>query len=645
VTRARAALLVALALVGLSPGVPRESDATTATMPRKGAVLLFVVDHVSLEELISIPQVTALARDGGVALMATNDRYRADSVKVYRALGSGADPELDLWGQLARELCDNEVNVTFQPSFIDTPSDLDSLLSLLGNWCSGPGVRPSFHVEWSLSANDSEDAALAGRRREALALAGRRIADAVRREANDRTLVLVVSPVPSSDMIQRGDLVAPLVVAQGSSDRLLRSSGSIRALRSDTTRQTGLVANIDVAPMILDFFGIPIPAEMDGQPIKFTDDPAPFKLHRLHLEQRRIRLPIQLAEVAFVAASGAVAIVVLLVASRRGSLSRGVGGAMRLLALCVAALPIPLILGGLLPRLTYWVVLPFVVVSVVGLAVLASSARWPAPVGPIAFLGIVGLAVVVVDAMFGWRGARVPLLGGTMFDGARFYGLPNAFLCLLLAGAVFAAATLPAFPGFLVLVGAGLFAGFPSLGADVGGAITLFFAAGMWWVLRTRRRFRLKELAFVAGVTAMGLGVVLLANRYLPGTPTHVTSFAEGPDGRLGGVFREFGDRLSVGLDQVSNAPAALIPLLGLPVILALVLTRPGSVGWGLEAAGTRWQHALIVLTLAGMVAFFVNDTGLAAAAPVFLYAMSGMAYPALLASTARAGPKGGSHE
>ncbi|HEV8420278.1 MAG TPA: hypothetical protein VGR13_02845, partial [Actinomycetota bacterium] len=66
----------------------------------------------------------------------------------------------------------------------------------------------------------------------------------------------------------------------------------------------------------------------------------------------------------------------------------------------------------------------------------------------------------------------------------------------------------------------------------------------------------------------------------------------------------------------------------------ALVLTRPGPIGWGLEMAGKRWQQALVVLTLAGMVAFFVNDTGLAAAAPVFLFAMSGMAYPAFVAAT-----------
>jgi len=573
--------------------------------------------------------------------MATKDRYRDDPEKVYEALGSGADPDRGSSGRLAQLLCDSGVNVLPEPTFIHGPSAFESLLSLVGQWCSGVGAG-SLHVKWVLGAADAE--AGGDGHRDILALAGRRIADAVHREALGRMLVIVVSPMASADMIRRGDEVTPVLVAQGSSDQILQASGPMHSLRSNTTRQTGLVANVDIAPTILDFFGIPIPSEMDGQPIRVTNDPAPYTLHRLHLEQRRIRLPIQLAEVAFVSGAGAVAIVALLLAARY-RLPPRLAGPLRFMALCGASLSIPLMLGGVLPRLTYWVVVPFLVLSIVSLATLAWAAPWPGATGPFTFLGLVGLAVVLLDAMLGWRGARIPLIGGTMFDGARFYGLPNAFLSLLLASALFVAAALPAFPGFLVLFGAGLFAGFPSLGADVGGAMTVFFAAGLWWVLRTRRRFRIKELAFVAGVTALGLGAVLLANRYLPGTPTHATRFVERTGSHLGDALHEFGDRLGVSFEQVRKAPPALIPLLGLPIILALVLMRPGPIGRGLDLAGKPWKQALVVLTLGGVVAFFANDTGVAAAAPVFLYAMSAMAYPAFLAqakgcAAPTAGPK-----
>jgi hypothetical protein len=392
------------------------------------------------------------------------------------------------------------------------------------------------------------------------------------------------------------------------------------------------VANVDVAPTILDFFGIPVPKEMTGQPIRVDGTVDLFHLHQVHLDQRRIRLPLQLAEVAFVAALGIVGIAALIWLGVRGSLPSRFGAVMRFLALSGAALPIPLMAGGLLPRLTYWVVVPFLVLSVVALAAAALAARWPGPMGPFRFLGAVGLAFVVLDALFGWRGARVPLLGGTMFDGVRFYGLPNSFIALLLASALLVAVGLEPFAGFLVLLAAGLFAGFPNLGANVGAATTLFVAAGVWWALRTRRRFGVREVAFVAGTAAVGLAAVLLANRYLPGAATHISGFVERTGG-LGGTWHAFRRRLDVGFGQIGDVPAALIPLIGLVVVLVLVLAPPRPIRAGLELAGQVWQKVLVAMTVAGIAAFFVNDTGVAAAAPVFLYAMTVLAYPAYLAA------------
>jgi hypothetical protein len=658
VTRARAALLVSAILVSFLLGTWM-MPAALAAPPRHGTVIVFIVDRVSFEEAMAIAQFRAIATGGGAALVATSEDYRGNESSVFQALGSGTAPargHVQLMGRVLRRygiaVCVREGAglAGYQPPAPQSPLRYLGLgangdaACLAGSSAAADEViflNNHFISDFARPRDAKSPADLARLRRKALETEGEVIEGIVDGEPAGRLLLLVIAPSPSAHMRARGEEVTPLLMAGGNGRQIFGRAEAPRALRSDTTRLTGLVSNVDVAPTILDFFGIPIPSEMDGQPIRVTDEPAPFKLHRLHLEQRRIRFPIQLAELAFVVAAGAVAIAVLLFQARREYLPDRVAGGMRFLALCGVALPIPLMLGGLLPRLTYWVVVPFIVFSVVVLAALARATRFPGPVAPFTFLGVVGLMVVAVDAIFGWRGARIPLIGGTMFDGARFYGLPNAFLCVVLAGALFVAAALPAFPGFLVLVGAGLFAGFPSLGADVGGAMTLFFAAGLWWVIRTRRRFGLKELAFVAGVTALGLGAVLLANRYLPGTPTHATRFVGRAGNNLTDAFRELGDRLTVGFRQIRDAPPALIPLLGLPVVLWLVLVRPAPIGAGTALTGERWRQALVVLTLSGIVAFFVNDTGVAAAAPLFLYAMSGMAYPAFLVATRRGGVNG----
>ena len=60
----------------------------------------------------------------------------------------------------------------------------------------------------------------------------------------------------------------------------------------------------DVAPGILSFLRISVPSAMNGAPIRFVRDaPVPLDLHRRHLEERRLTVPIQvglgIAELVF----------------------------------------------------------------------------------------------------------------------------------------------------------------------------------------------------------------------------------------------------------------------------------------------------------------------------------------------------------
>jgi hypothetical protein len=581
---------------------------------RAGTAILLLVDNVSFEELMAVPEFRGLSRSGGSALMAASvpkgDRGRYSFSTIWS--GTSEPGESEVVGSALQSngvhVCLLSLRVRFQErercaKLRSRASERDPVLFVV------PAKRPADTLEVGGGA-------------EGLLL--RLVGELGTR----RTLVLAVGLSPSPEMVVSADGVTPIVMGRGSMEGLLVEEGPLNGLTSDTTRRDGLVSNVDVAPTILDFFRIPIPAEMEGQPIRVTEADAPFDLHQRHLEQRRIRVPVQIGEVAFIAVLGLMAIAALIVLAVRGGLPFNAAARMRFLALCGVALPIPLLLGGILPRLTYWVVVPFLVLSVVGLAALSLAARWSGPVGPLSFLGAVGLGVLLVDALLGWRGARIPLLGGTMFDGVRFYGLPNAFTALLLASALFGAFRLDPFGGLLLLVGAGLFAGFPGLGADIGGSITLFTAAGLWWVLRTRPKLGLREFAFAGGVVAAGLAVVLVAHRYLAETVTHASRFAN-ETGTTGEAARAFLDRLGVGLRMLNETPPAYIPILGLPIVLWLVLARPGPIGWGLDLAGRAWRDVLVVLVVSGIVAFFVNDTGLAAAGPVFLYAMAGIAYPA----------------
>src|SRR4030095_8154280 len=111
--------------------------------------------------------------------------------------------------------------------------------------------------------------------------------------------------------------------------------------------------------------------------------------------------------------------------------------------------------------------------------------------------------------------------------------------------------------GFALLVGAALFAGLPYLGANLGGGVSLFAAAGLWLAIRGRERLGLwKGLGLFVGVTLRGAALILAAHAISP-LETHVTRFEEQAGG-LGGVVEKIGDRLQVGFDLIAPETFAL---------------------------------------------------------------------------------------
>jgi hypothetical protein len=168
------------------------------------------------------------------------------------------------------------------------------------------------------------------------------------------------------------------------------------------------------------------------------------------------------------------------------------------------------------------------------------------------------------------------------------------------------------------------------VGANLGAAVTSFAAAGLWVAVRERDRLGLwRGLGVILGVTAAGAVVILVAHAISP-IETHIARFEEHTGG-LEGVLGTFADRLRVGIDLIARSPAAIVPVLGLPVVLVAILRPPTA----LRSTFERWpasRDAALVTILAGMVAYLVNDSGPAAAGLAFGLGLGGVLGMSLLA-------------
>jgi len=435
---------------------------------------------------------------------------------------------------------------------------------------------------------------------------------------------------------QNPSAIGGVVVAEGSAEELFPESGEQGSLTSDSTQRDGVVTGGDVRATLIDYLGRAPLVSGDvptGSPIEIIPGPPPFELHERYLAQRRMYVPVGTAGAIYLAIAGLGGIAALALGSRVPRPVRRVFGWG---CLSVAALATALLAAGHLPDLTYATVVPFVaLVTVFGTLAFAPLEHRDVLLIP-AGIGIAVLAFFAVEAILVWTAALTPFVGGSELDGGRFYGLPNVFIGLLIGSCLWIAQRLRTIAGFTLLVAVALFAGLPFLGANLGGGVSLFAAAGLWLAIRERERLGVwKGLGVFVGVTLLGTVLILAAHAVSP-FETHVTKFEEQAGG-LEGVFEKVWDRLQVGFDLIARNPFALIPVIGLPIAIAAVLRPPAPLRPSLERS-PAWRDAILVTLLAGVVAYVVNDSGPAAAGFAFGLGLGGLLGVSLLSEAGKMG-------
>ena len=729
--------MAALVAAGTLALGPRTAAAQAFRPEVDRQVIVFLVDRVSFEELLSVPPVRALARAGGAALLSPLTIDGDQGPGAYLTLGTGVrsgareprvlafDPTEPVGGKTAVELYrqrypnrplpsgpllldvrqyvqNNDVvpgllgrileeagrtvavygnadsrsgrhrpavlmamdgsgtvrrgrvgraflpvapgdPPLVQPLAEPTPdeiggfrTDFDVLSFIaLGNRFPNPSPYLPFHLtvfdmgdtlRIDAASSEASASAVAGARKEALARMGDHIQRLVGRAASHDVLVMVVGPSTSTAMDEAKDLVTPFIMARGDPLELFPEEGPIRALTSATTRRDGVVSNEDVAPTIVDFFRLATVPGMRGAPITQLEAAAPFELHSRHLANRRMSVPIQ-------AGAGVYAVLAALLGAIVAALGRRAHAWLREGAawLSLSGLPLAaaLLLAGHLPRLTYALVIPFLVVATAAGTLFALPFRHHGVLGPPAAIGAVVLVAVLAEAAVGWSAALTPFLGGSELDGVRFYGLPNVFIGLTLGAGVWAAAALPIPAGFGLLAALGLFAGLPWTGANLGGAVTLFAAAGLWLGLRVWGSLGWRLVAVTVGVAVVGVAIVFAVHALPVAPATHVSRFAEGSGRSLGGIVSTYVSRLAIGFRMVERNPMAAVPVLGVVASLALVLRPPASLRHALERS-RAWRDALLVILLGSLVAYLANDTGPSAAGVGLAAALGGLVWAVL---------------
>jgi len=390
------------------------------------------------------------------------------------------------------------------------------------------------------------------------------------------------------------------------------AGGGGRELTSQTTNERGLITSVDIAPTILRQLGLPIPADMRGDPIH-TDG----VLHSASLRALMARLhaitPRRLRALAWLLVAWALLLGVCVSASRFGSQPHAPAWAMRTGALGVLWAPVIVLIPAAMEP---GAAVEYLTISLACLALGALTdlvLPWPrAPLAP----AIVAVVALTVDALAGTQLLMRSLLGPDPILGARFYGIGNELksgLAVLVLAAV-AAALYPATRGrraATAMAGAGILLavveGSARIGAGVGGVILVSAGTAVATVMLlpgalTRRRALIALIAPVLGLVA--LTALDLATAHGTGHYTGSILNARSAGDLRDVIVRRYTaawDELGNGAMPVAAAIAVLCAALGVhrrERLLTPVADDPA------------WLAALCGGLAAGVVGALVEDSG-----------------------------------
>jgi hypothetical protein len=304
----------------------------------------------------------------------------------------------------------------------------------------------------------------------------------------------------------------------------IRGRGFDGNLTSDSTRMDGYVLSTDVAPTILEQFGIEAPSEMSGQPIQSEGavDVAAIE----SLAARMDVISSRRGTVVGLSIAAWSLLTLLVVLGSRRALARP---AVRVLGLSVVYLPLLLLLTAALePEETAEALLVGAGTPVLAVATLGFLHGYRA----LAVASAITVLAYAIDVIAGSPLTSLSLLGPNPGLGVRFYGIGNeleALLAVLVVGGTGAALTAFAAgasrrAAAVAFVAVGLLAAFVfaagRFGADVGAAIVFPIGAAVAAVAiagHGRRRLALAVLAAPLVVLALLALVDLLsgANAHL----------------------------------------------------------------------------------------------------------------------------------
>lgn len=441
----------------------------------------------------------------------------------------------------------------------------------------------------------------------------------------DPTVLMLVTPYPSDDAAARGERLTPVVIYEEGAPGGLLWSG--------TTRRMGIIGNVDIAPTVLGYFDIePIGMIGRGVTTVAADDGISYIQY---LNRRVVNTSLQRYRILYSFAVyqmlASVAALLTIVFRKRIPAKWYNPVAFCLLGTIVA--PFTLLILPLLGVLTITLNYIFLIIITGILIIVLYYLGRKEPLNIILYASLLVSAGLILDIGLGQNLIKNSILGYDPIIGARYYGIGNEYMGVLIGAVLIFTTTLldrynmNKYFVILFYLLTTIVIAFPTMGANVGGTITAVFAFLFTSIRLLQKKINIKRLIYILIGVISVVVVMAVIDLFFMENHSHLASAIQqivdnGPIVIYQIITRKIAMNIRVmGVTVWSRVLLMTIAIVGIlfyrpaGIIKKITSTYPNmTIGWG----------GIIV---ACGVSFAVNDSGVVSAATTIIFLSTTILY------------------
>ena len=404
-------------------------------------------------------------------------------------------------------------------------------------------------------------------------------------------------------------------------------------LESSTTRNSGIVSNIDIGVDIINKFGLKNEL-MIGKVFKNVQDEngieKVLKDYERIVSINTIRASVVNSYVGIVSASWVIAMIAILFKNKIPKKEKGLGrdqifkvlkeliklGLIMPLAFLTAPVfqfktPAGLVSGVLIVTIIYYLI---------GYFLFRKD-----DIKQMGFYAFLTIGLIIIDCVIGTPLMKSGIMSYDAINGARYYGVGNEYEGVTIASAVFALAVLLNYKkiskwlavvlSLVILITSAM----PSMGANVGGAISECVAYLLFILLIFDVKLDLKKIIMI-GVATVLVVVAFAGLDFLMGTESHLAVFTnqiiqEGP----AAIFNTFGRKIQMNLKLAKSSVWVNILIVSIIIIGALIF-KPSGYFKKIHDKYPMIFKGFMASFVGCIVTLLVNDSGIVAASTAAIY-------------------------